>query len=319
MQLSSHHLTRYTYDREVRFLPHLLYLRPRENPSLVVSNFALMVQPAANVEWMRDDWDNLAASAQFIASGSTLEIKSECVVSTADTPPFDFPIRDYAQRFPFSYEPLHRFNLGIHLTPPEGGIQTALLQWLEARFPMRPTDTIGWLFALNACINRSISYRRRPEHGIQPVTTTIATGSGSCRDFASLLIECARTFGLAARFVSGYVYDPIRGNNQPGDMHAWVEVFVPGAGWKGLDPTYGIFCHHGYVPVAHAVVPESINPVQGSFLSSAPLLGTMSVEVFVRRIEVRASSEVFELAGSAKAEVGATAHFQGGENAVAGA
>ena len=295
MQLSIHHCTRYTYDREVRFLPHLFYLRPREHPSLVVSNFALRVEPAARLEWMRDDWDNLAASAQFIASGSTLEIKSECVVTTADTAPFDFPIRDYARQFPFSYEPLHRFNLGIHLTPPPIPAQAALRQWLETRFSHRPTDTVGWLFDLNLCINRSISYRRRTEHGIQPATTTIAMGSGSCRDFAQLLIECARTVGLAARFISGYVYDSIRNGDAPGDMHAWVEIFVPGAGWKGLDPTYGIFCHNGYVPVAHAVVPESVNPVQGSFLSIGPPLARMSAEVFVRRIERCASGNVLEM------------------------
>lgn len=299
MQLSISHLTRYTYDREVRFLPHLLYLRPRENPSLMVSNFVVTVRPEAKLEWMRDDWDNLAASAQFVASGSVLEIKSACVVTTSDTPPFDFPIRDYATRFPFSYEPLHRFNLCVHLTPPEESIQAALLHWLELRFTDRPPDTVGWLFGLNRCINQSISYRRRTEHGIQPASTTIETASGSCRDFALLLIECARTLGLAARFVSGYVYDPIRDNTAPGDMHAWVEIFIPGAGWKGLDPTYGIFCHHGYVPVAHAVVPESINPVQGAFLSIPPIHTTMSAEVFVHRLDDPVTNALPPMAESA--------------------
>ena len=126
------------------------------------------------------------------------------------------------------------------------------------------------------------SYRRRDEHGIQQPAVTIELGTGSCRDYAVLLIACLRTLGLAARFVSGYLFDPSRAGLFGGDMHAWVEVFLPGAGWRGLDPTHGIFCDNAYVPVAHAVVAMSVNPVQGSFFSLQPAHATMTTDVQVR-------------------------------------
>jgi len=278
------HTTRYDYDREVRILPHLLYLRPRDNPLLEVSRFTFNFQPEARVDWMRDDFDNLPASVQFFTLSTFLEIRAECAVTTSDSPPFDFLVRDYAQTFPFSYEPLHQFNLSIYLNPPDNDVQVALRRWLDLHFPVRPKETVAWLFALNQMLFQRLTYQRREEPGIQPALTTITLGLGSCRDYAVLLIACARTLGLAARFVSGYLFDPAINGSTVGDMHAWAEIFLPGAGWRGLDPTHGIFCDNSYVPVAHAVVAESVNPIQGSFVSQPPALGCLSADVRVRRI-----------------------------------
>jgi transglutaminase-like putative cysteine protease len=211
-----------------------------------------------------------------------LEIRSDCIVATTDAPPFDFLVRDYAVTFPFAYEPLHRFNLGIYLAPPAVTAQEALRRWLDERFTDRPKDTVAWLFALNQVICRSLSYQWRDEPGIQPSLTTIALGSGSCRDFAVVLIDCARTLGLAARFVSGYHYGVGSSGSPHRAMHAWVEVFLPGAGWKGLDPTHGLFCDNTYVPVAHAVVAESVNPIQGAFASAIPAVARLTIDVQVR-------------------------------------
>lgn len=285
MNLAISHLTRYEYDRDVQLLPHLLYVRPRENPLLHVNRFTFSFSPLARVDWMRDDFDNLPASAQFSVPASVLEIRTECAVTTADTAPFDFLVRDYATTFPFVYEPLHRFNLSIYLTPPEPGVQEQLRIWLNPRFTHQPRETVAWLFALNQVIQRSLTYRRRDEPGIQPTLTTTALGSGSCRDFAVLLVECLRTLGLAARFVSGYMFDPADNGRAAGSMHAWVEVFLPGAGWIGLDPTHGIFCQNAYVPVAHAVVAESVNPIQGAFFSAVPVHATMTSDVRVQRVD----------------------------------
>jgi transglutaminase-like putative cysteine protease len=135
--------------------------------------------------------------------------------------------------------------------------------------------------ALNSALTGKLNYTRRDDPGIQKSLTTIELGSGSCRDSAALVIDCARTLGLAARFVSGYMFDPNQADTTGGDMHAWVEVFLPGAGWRGLDPTNGIFCQNAYVPVAHAVVAESVNPVQGSFFSLAPAVAKLSTDVQV--------------------------------------
>lgn len=284
MHLQISHHTRYAYNREVQLQPHLVYLRPRENPLLDVRRFALSFEPAAELHWMRDDFDNLPVSAQFSAPASALDIFVESEVITADLPPFDFLVRDYASRFPFRYEPLHRFNLSPYLTPPSDETQTTLRTWLDRHFVNRPTGTVRWLFALNETITRELGYRRRDEPGIQSAEKTLRLGSGSCRDFAVLFIECARTLGVAARFVSGYMYDP-RAYEETFSMHAWAEVFIPGAGWRGLDPTHAIFCTHAYIPIAHAVVAESVNPIQGSFFSQVPAVAEMTVRVRVRRID----------------------------------
>jgi transglutaminase-like putative cysteine protease len=283
MQLEIFHQTRYIYDREVQFQPHLLYLRPRENPLLHVERYDFASRPPARLDWMRDDFDNLPASASFSGPSSTLEITSRCLVTTADTHPFDFLLRDYAVAFPFTYEPLHRFNLSIYLQPPRDDVQHALRLWLDQRFTLRPTDTISWLAALNQVVQRSLGYQRRDEIGIQTSTTTMRIGTGSCRDFAALFVDCARTLGLAARFVSGYMYDTSSQGYAAGSMHAWVEVFLPGAGWRALDPTHGIFCDNTYVPVAHAVVAESVNPIQGAFYSLTPACAQLTADVRVQR------------------------------------
>ena len=243
------------------------------------------MKPEGVLYWMRDDFDNLPASVHFEEASASLEIHSECRVRTTDIPPFDFLVRDYARQFPFTYEPLHLFNLGIYLTPPDAPTQTALRSWLKPHLTNPPQDTVGWLLALNQAIFRGLEYRRRDEPGIQMPLQTIGSNSGSCRDYASLFVACARTFGLAARFVSGYMFDATLNPTVAGDMHAWAEVFLPGAGWRGLDPTYGLFCHNAYVPVAHAVVAESINPIQGSFHSQTPTSAKLSSDVQIREIK----------------------------------
>ncbi|MDQ8180773.1 transglutaminase family protein [Pelagicoccus sp. SDUM812005] len=285
MRLKISHRTRYQYNRPVQLNPHLLYLRPRENPLQSVNAFRMDFQPAARVDWMRDDFDNLPASAHFETTSDVLDIHAHCQVTTSDLGPFDFLVRDYATRFPFQYEPLHKFNLGIYLKPPEPPVRQALNHWLQQRFPKRPQETVTALFELNRVIQQSIAYQRRDDIGIQSATTTLSLGTGSCRDFAALFIECARTLGIAARFVSGYLFDPTLNAQQAGDMHAWAEVFLPGAGWRGLDPTHGIFCDNAYIPVAHAVVAESVNPVQGSFFSNPPANDQLFSDVRVQRLD----------------------------------
>ena len=233
---------------------------------------------------MRDEFDNLPASIHFNLQADSLEICSECTVQTRDLPPFDFLVRDYAKSMPFTYEPLHLSNLALYLAPPSKEVQNALNKWLDERFLGRPTDTVAWLMALIQVLNANVKYARRDIEGIQEPLETIKLNSGSCRDYATLFIACARTLGLAARFVSGYMYDPSIDPNLPGDMHAWAEVFLPGAGWRGIDPTYGLFCNNSYVPVAHAVVAESINPIQGSYYSPDGASSDMKFSVKIRPV-----------------------------------
>lgn len=234
---------------------------------------------------MRDDLDNVPASAQFDCSSDSLEISTQFEVTTSNLGPFDFLVRDYAISFPFQYEPLHKFNLGLYLKPPIESVRLVLKEWLDLNMKEKPKESVATLFQLNRAIQLGIHYQRREDIGIQSAVETVNLGSGTCRDFAALFIECARMLGFAARFVSGYLFDPAVNASQPGDMHAWVEIFLPGAGWRGLDPTHGIFCDNAYVPVAHAVVAESVNPVQGSFYSNPPAGSTLTSDVRVQRID----------------------------------
>jgi len=283
MQLEILHHTSYTYDRPVQLQSHLVYMRPRASPGLDVHRFSLTTAPVAAVQWMRDDFDNLCASLQFSLETWGLEINSSCLVSTNDVAPLNFVVRDTAFAFPFAYEPLHRFNLASYLTLPDPVTQRRLSDWLDTWFAHPPTGTVAWLFALNQLVNRSFSYQRRDEPGINPPIVTLNTGSGSCRDLAVFLIQCLRLRGLAARFVSGYWFDPVDFSAGDTAMHAWVEVFLPGAGWKGIDPTHGIFCHETYIPVAHAAVAESVNPIQGSFFGAVPANATLAAQIQIRR------------------------------------
>ena len=285
MDIEISHLTRFEYDREVQPQLHLLYLRPRASALLQVLRWELGCTPDARVHWMRDDLDNSPATLQFSGNASLIEIRSECAVRTSDSGPFDFLLRDYARTFPFAYEPLHLFNLGPYLAAGEAAAQPHLKRWLAERMTEPQSHTVAWLLALNRTIWQQFTYRRRLEPGIQKPLTTLQLGGGSCRDYAVFLVECARAFGLAARFVSGYLLDAASDVTAGGDMHAWAEVFLPGAGWRGMDPTHGIFCDNAYVPVAHAAVAESVNPVQGSFVSTTAATARMTAEVRARRCE----------------------------------
>jgi transglutaminase-like putative cysteine protease len=283
MKLKVSHLTRYEYDREVSFSPHLLYMRPRDSATLRVNSFHFNISPEAKIVWTRDYYDNLLAWAHFWERSTTLSIRAEFEVETSDTNPFDFILKPYAFNFPFEYEESHKFNLSPYLAPPFDETQARLRNWLDEHFVDRPKETVPFLVALNSLVHDSLSYTRRYERGIQPSTTTLRLGTGSCRDYAVLFVELCRTLGLAARFVSGYQFDPSPDAPSEGAMHAWAEVYLPGAGWKGLDPTHGMFCDEHFIPVAHAAIAESVNPIQGSYYSPDPIPSKLGHSILVEQ------------------------------------
>ncbi|MBW8780383.1 MAG: transglutaminase family protein [Verrucomicrobia bacterium] len=284
MKIHVSHLSRYEYDREVSFSPHLLYMRPRENPLLRVNSFGFNISPEAKVIWTRDSHDNLLAWAHFWERSHTLSIRSEFVVETLDVNPFDFILKPYALTFPFEYEALYAFNLTPYLAPPFPETRAALLNWLDEHFVDRPKETVPFLVALNNLVHQTLIYKRRDERGIQPSLTTLQLGTGSCRDYAVLFIELCRTLGIAARFVSGYLFDPATDSPSTGAMHAWTEVYLPGGGWKGVDPTHGIWCDDAFVPVAHAAVADSVNPIQGSYYAPEPVPSKLTHSVLVEKM-----------------------------------
>ncbi len=285
MKLHVSHLTRYEYDQAVTFSPHLLYLRPRETPLLRVNSFGFNLSPEAKLVWTRDSHDVLLAWAYFWDSSRALSIRSEFEVETSDSNPFDFMLKHYATLFPFRYEPLEQFNLTPYLAPPYDETQRRLRAWLDEHFLDRPRETVSFVTALNRLVYSTLNYTRREGAGIQSSCTTLASNSGACRDYAVLLVELCRTLGLAARFVSGYLYsEPDDDHRSQGAMHAWAEIYLPGAGWKGLDPTHGIMCGDTFVPVAHAAIAESVNPIQGTVYSAAPTVATLLTDVRVEKL-----------------------------------
>lgn len=286
MKLRVSHVTRYDYDHEVSLSPHRFYLRPRETALLRLKSFSLNSSPAAKLISTRDACDNPLTWAYFWDPSPALNVRTEFEIETLDTNPFDFILLPSVVRYPFVYEESCRFSLTPYLAPPFKETQIALNNWLDEHFVDRPDQTLPLITALNQTIHASFIYRRREERGIQSSLTTLALGSGSCRDFAVLLAEMLRTLGFAARFVSGYLYT-VPNSDIPAEssMHAWVEVFLPGAGWRGIDPTHGVFCDDAFIPVAHAAVAESINPIQGAYYSPTPVSSILSTNVLVEKLD----------------------------------
>jgi transglutaminase-like putative cysteine protease len=289
MFLRIKHVTRYEYSQPVTLAPHALYLRPRESPRQRLHNFDLTITPAARRIATHDPLDNALDWAYFAASGpaSQLEIATEFLVETLDQNPFDFFLKPTALAFPFAYDAAERAALApcLALRPETNPAQ--LQGWLAERLPQPPIDTVPFLTALVSAVQRSLLYTRREEEGIQAVANTLQLGTGSCRDYAVVLIELCRTLGLAARFVSGYLYEtPAPGilNPLPPAMHAWAEVYLPGAGWRGLDATRGIFSDDAFVPVAHAALAESVNPIQGSFFGVAGVTSRLSTHLTIDKL-----------------------------------
>ncbi len=286
MKLRVSHHTRYEYDQCVGFAPHFLYLRPRESAYQRLLNHRLSIQPDAKIFHVRDPHDNNFATVHFWERSNVLNIRSDFEVECDFPNPFDFILKPYAFTFPFKYERVFDFALGPYLAPPFDSTQSHLHDWLDQYFIDRPKETVPFLTALNSLLFTHLKYNRREERGIQPSMRTLQLGSGACRDFAVLFMELCRTLGLAARFVSGYMFAPSEDNERTaGAMHAWAEVYLPGAGWRGLDPTHGVWTDENFIAVAHAAQAESINPIQGGIYSTVPVGATLHADVIVERLD----------------------------------
>lgn len=270
MLVRIHHLSHYRYTEAVRFTPHRILLRPRENPQVRVREFSLSFSPEAQAHWMTDAFDNPVAVANFSTAADEIRIEASLAVELRARNPFDFIIEPHAQLYPFAYTPHERKALLPYLEVGSPSSCAKVLPWVWNEFPTLPNASLEVLTHLNQRIHDRLRYRRRDEPGVQTPDQTLSQGEGSCRDFACLLIEICRQLGFAARFVSGYLYDPPTGagdfeNLAQGAMHAWVEVHLPGAGWKGFDPTNGILANHRFIPCAVAFAPKLTSPIQGSY------------------------------------------------------
>ena len=244
-----------------------------------ISQSRLSVTPAAAVRWLRDIYGNSIAVLTFEESSQRLCVASEVDVELYDDNPIECLIEPTARQFPFQYLPEEQVELMVYRLPsyPYDGPQ--LQNWLHDLYrPGQVISTFDLLHKLNAHIHQSFKYARREEPGVQLPHETLALGSGSCRDFAVLMMEGARHWGFGARFVTGYIQ---MGEGQHGATHAWTEIYIPGAGWHGFDPTNNKIVGGEHVSVAVAREQEKASPLSGAWEGPADAFNRMEASVQV--------------------------------------
>lgn len=287
------HVTRYRYKRPVKFGPHHAMFRPHESNDLRLLDFDFKTYPASSLTWVHDVFSNSTLVFHFSEASEVLEI--ECAFSVVRSTVYEpvFPIEKFARRYPFDYPQDQVIDLKATMTPEYDDPDGCVYWWAE-KFPIHANgDTWAILTALNSAIRDNFSYVRREEPGVQSPAETIGMGQGSCRDFAVLFIEAARRLGFAARFVTGYLYDPridAKGAfaapddetlSGAGSTHAWAQIFLPGAGWIEFDPTNGLIAHGNLIRTGVARTPSQAAPLTGSFEGDPNDFLGMDVEVAV--------------------------------------
>lgn len=261
------HRTYYNFPAPVRLEPHVLRLRPKEGHELHIESSTLdITPPVATLRWQRDVEDNSVAIATFNHFPiRQLRIESEVIIQQYNQAPLDFLVEDYAAEYPFAYQPEDKVVLAPYMAaghPPSNTLATWVATVWQAG---ERIQTYTLLQRLGIRIQQALVYQLREEPGVQSAAETLSCGTGSCRDAAYLFMEAARSLGFAARFVSGYLHAPPTTLNF-GATHAWAEVFLPGAGWKGFDPTIGAIAGVDHIAVAVARLPTSVPPVSGTFV-----------------------------------------------------
>jgi len=282
--LKIHHKTTYRYRQPVSLGPHRLMLRPRESRDLRLISSDVTVTPDAVVTWAHDVFGNAVATASFQSLADNLVIDSVAELQHNATAWPVFDVAASAISYPFRYSDDEWVDLGaltiLQYPDTEGRLQV----WSRSFVGGNPTNTLALLKDLSIGVSGWIHYQSREDEGTQSPTQTLDRGWGSCRDFAVLFVEAARSLGFGARIVSGYLYNPnqgIVGGEGMGSTHAWAEVFVPGAGWITFDPTNRSVGNFNLIPVAVARDIRQAMPVTGSFVGMPDDFQEMSVEVLV--------------------------------------
>lgn len=283
-RLKVSHRTTYTFDQPVHLGPHTLMVRARDSHDLRLVSAKLTVTPSTRTTWSYDTFSNSIALLAFDQESDVVDILSEIEVDQFASDDIEMPMASWASQLPFSYTPEDAFDLAPFLRRHYDDPDNEILVWARALVVGR--DTIAALKALAGAIHR-FEYRPRYVEGTQNPLDTLRTGAGTCRDFALLMIEAARTLGLAARFCSGYLYDPALdegvsdGLRGAGSTHAWVQIFLPGAGWLEFDPTNNMFGGDRLIRVAVTRDPSQALPVSGSFSGPASVRSELTVDVRV--------------------------------------
>ncbi len=272
------HFTRYEYEKPIQLTPHVLRLRPAPHARTPVHHYQLAITPEKHfINWQQDPFGNWQARVVFPEPTREFAVRVELVAEMTVINPFDFFLEDSAQHYPFDYDEQLKRELAPYLEVREKG--PLLLDWLKGVEKKDEHGLVDFLVAINQRLWGDIGYTVRMEPGIQGCEESLTKRTGSCRDSAWLLVQVLRHLGLAARFCSGYLVQltadekSLDGPSGPikdfTDLHAWAEVYAPGAGWIGLDPTSGLFAGEGHIPLACTPDPVSAAAVTGSYLGEA--------------------------------------------------
>ena len=272
IRVALNHYTRYRFDKLVSLSPHVVRLRPAAHCRTPIQAYSLKITPKKHfINWQQDPFGNYLARLVFPEKTKELSIEVDLVAEMVIINPFDFFVEEYATRYPFTYEAGLTKELIPYLQKEVAGPR--LTKWLS-EIDRRSQSINDFLVSLNQRLQKDIGYNIRMEPGIQSCEKTLEKANGSCRDSAWLLAQILRHLGLASRFVSGYLVqltadvkslDGLSGpENDFTDLHAWTEVYLPGAGWVGLDPTSGLFAGEGHIPLACTPEPSNAAPITGA-------------------------------------------------------
>ncbi|MDP3308373.1 transglutaminase family protein, partial [Methylotenera sp.] len=277
IRVALHHKTAYHYDKPIQLAPHVFRLRPAAHSRTPVTAYSLKITPENHfISWQQDPFGNYLARVVFPEKSTELSIEVDLIAEMTVINPFDFFLEEYAENFPFVYPEQLLKELAPYLEIRENG--PVLASWLS-EVETGQKAIVDFLVYLNQRVNQTVNYSIRMEAGVQTCEETLEKQLGSCRDSAWLLVQALRHMGLAARFVSGYLVQltaDIKSLDGPSgtdvdftDLHAWAEVYIPGAGWIGLDPTSGLLAGEGHIPLACTADYVSAAPVTGGYTGQA--------------------------------------------------
>ncbi|MFA7555433.1 MAG: transglutaminase family protein [Spongiibacteraceae bacterium] len=271
IRVAINHNTYYKFDRPIKLSPHVIRLRPAPHCRNAIHSYSLKIEPSSHfINWQQDAFGNFLASIVFPEKADKLSVEVEVIADMKVINPFDFFLEEYAEKFPFKYTPQLKKDLAPYL---EAHVEGKKFKRLVNSISMERRRTIDFLVEVNQLLSNKIEYGIRLEPGVQRPEETLKLAKGSCRDTGWLMVQVLRHLGLAARFASGYLVQltsdekSLDGPSGPEhdftDLHAWCEVFLPGAGWVGLDPTSGLFAGEGHIPLACTPDPVSAAPIEG--------------------------------------------------------
>jgi len=268
LQVALKHKTHYLYQRPVSLGPQTIRLRPTPHCRTPIVSYSLDITPDCEISWHFDQLANHIARALFPGRTDNFRVEVNLIADLSPINAFGFLLdRDY-EDFPFTYSAELEHDLRPFLGVTQCG---QLLPSLTSKLSRNPQPTVSFLVGLNAVVREEVQYVTRMESGVQSCEETLRLGTGSCRDSAWLLVQICRQLGIAARFVSGYLIQTseadesaVRSKLDSADLHAWTEVYVPGAGWVGMDPTSGLLSAAGHIPLASSSTPSGAAPIMGT-------------------------------------------------------